>query len=56
MLMRVAASLHDDKNKILDCYNLMSSKYTYATPTLYNAGMKNGQFASCFLGVMADDS
>lgn len=57
MLMRVAASLHDDKNKILDCYNLMSSKkYTHATPTLYNAGMKNGQFASCFLGVMADDS
>jgi len=57
MLMRVAASLHDDKESILRCYRALSNKqYTHATPTLYNSGCQKGQLASCFLGVMQDDS
>lgn len=57
MLMRVAASLYDTKAEIIQCYQALSSKeYTHATPTLFNAGMPNGQYASCFLGVMQDDS
>ena len=57
MLMRVAASLYDTVDEILSCYRRLSAKeYTHATPTLFNAGMPNGQYASCFLGVMQDDS
>lgn len=57
MLMRVAASLYDDVESISKCYRRLSDKeYTHATPTLFNAGMPKGQFASCFLGVMQDDS
>ena len=57
MLMRVAASLYDDTENILSCYMRLSNKeYTHATPTLFNAGCKNGQYASCFLGVMQSDS
>lgn len=57
MLMRVAASLYDTEDEIVTCYNALSEKlYTHATPTLFNAGTKNGQYASCFLGVMQDDS
>lgn len=57
MLMRVAASLYDTKEDVLECYNALSAKvYTHATPTLFNAGMQKGQYASCFLGVMQDDS
>ena len=57
MLMRVAASLYDNKEDVIQCYEALSAKvYTHATPTLFNAGMKKGQYASCFLGVMQDDS
>lgn len=57
MLMRVAASLYRSKEDILRCYRALSAKeYTHATPTLFNAGMPKGQFASCFLGVMQEDS
>lgn len=57
MLMRVAASLYDTEDEIAACYNALSEKlYTHATPTLFNAGTTNGQYASCFLGVMQDDS
>lgn len=57
MLMRVAASLYRCKEDIVRCYKALSAKeYTHATPTLFNAGMPKGQFASCFLGVMQDDS
>ena len=57
MLMRVAASLYDTKEDVLECYKALSAKvYTHATPTLFNAGMQKGQYASCFLGVMQDDS
>ena len=57
MLMRVAASLYDTFDEIVKCYTALSAKeYTHATPTLFNAGMPKGQFASCFLGVVQDDS
>lgn len=57
MLMRVAASLYDTVEDITGCYRRLSAKqYTHATPTLFNAGMPKGQYASCFLGVMQDDS
>jgi ribonucleoside-diphosphate reductase alpha subunit len=57
MLMRVAATLYRTKEEIVHCYKALSAKeYTHATPTLFNSGMPRGQFASCFLGVMQDDS
>ena len=57
MLMRVAASLYETVDEIVNCYQALSSKeYTHATPTLFNAGMPKGQYASCFLGCMQDDS
>ena len=57
MLMRVAASLYESVDEIVNCYQALSAKeYTHATPTLFNAGMPNGQYASCFLGCMQDDS
>lgn len=57
MLMRVAASLYDTVEEINNCYKALSAKeYTHATPTLFNAGMPRGQYASCFLGCMQDDS
>lgn len=57
MLMRVAVSLYDTVEEIVNCYKSLSAKeYTHATPTLFNAGMPKGQYASCFLGCMQDDS
>jgi hypothetical protein len=38
-------------------YNLISERYfTYASPTLFNAGTPKPQLSSCFLVVMKDDS
>lgn len=51
LLLRVAIGVHttDIPNVILT-YNLSSQKYfTHASPTLFNAGTKNGSFASCYL-------
>jgi ribonucleoside-diphosphate reductase subunit M1 len=58
MIMRVALSIHRHNiEKAFETYNLMSQHYfTHATPTLYNAGSKREQFASCFLLAMKDDS
>ena len=57
MLMRVAASLYETVEEIVNCYQALSAKeYTHATPTLFNAGMPKGQYASCFLGCMQEDS
>ena len=58
MLMRVSLSIYrDDINMALQNYELMSEHYfTHATPTLYNAGSKREQFASCFLLTMKEDS
>jgi ribonucleoside-diphosphate reductase alpha subunit len=58
MLMRVSLSIHrDNLEKALENYRMMSDHYfTHATPTLYNAGSRREQFASCFLLTMQEDS
>lgn len=59
--MRVAVALHhgesDTLHNVKDCYDALSNlKYTHATPTLFNAGMKQCQYASCFLMSLCEDS
>lgn len=58
MFMRTAIDLHmgtcgdieEELNNIKETYNLLSNKlYTHASPTYYNAGSLNRQYASCFL-------
>lgn len=51
LYLRVAFGIHGDNwQAIEDCYhNLSQQNYTYATPTLFNAGTNKGQLASCFL-------
>ncbi|KAI0385519.1 ribonucleoside-diphosphate reductase large chain [Hypomontagnella monticulosa] len=58
MIMRVAVGIWgDDIEKVIQTYNLMSSKYfTHASPTLFNAGTPQAQLSSCFLVDMKDDS
>ncbi|KAI2611623.1 ribonucleoside-diphosphate reductase large chain [Hypoxylon fragiforme] len=58
MIMRVAVGIWgDDVERVLQTYNLMSSKYfTHASPTLFNAGTPQAQLSSCFLVDMKDDS
>ena len=58
MLMRVSLAIHRNNiNQALVNYDLMSKHYfTHATPTLYNAGSRREQFASCFLLTMKEDS
>ncbi|KAI0015789.1 ribonucleoside-diphosphate reductase large chain [Xylariomycetidae sp. FL0641] len=58
MIMRVAVGIWgDDIEKVIETYNLMSSKYfTHASPTLFNAGTPQPQLSSCFLVDMKDDS
>lgn len=58
MLMRVSLSIHRDSlDAALENYRLMSEHYfTHATPTLFNAGSRREQFASCFLLDMKEDS
>ena len=64
IFMRVAVAIHcedtnsieDILNNIKNTYNYMSLGYfTHATPTLFNAGLKLGNLASCFL-LGTDDS
>lgn len=65
MLLRVAIQIHylsdlSEKEKlenIKNTYNLLSSKkYTHATPTLFNSGLKRNQLSSCFLLGNLEDS
>lgn len=57
MLMRVAIFLCDEPDEIIETYELMSNGlYTHASPTLFHAGMKQHQLASCFLMTLKDDS
>ncbi|KAI1341776.1 ribonucleotide reductase [Xylariaceae sp. FL0016] len=58
MIMRVAVGIWgDDIERVIETYNLMSSKYfTHASPTLFNAGTPQAQLSSCFLVDMKDDS
>jgi ribonucleoside-diphosphate reductase alpha chain len=57
LYMRVAVGIHkDDIDSILKTYDLISQHYyTHATPTLFNAGTRLNQYASCFL-IGTDDS
>ena len=57
MLMRVAVYLTRTPMEAADMYRMMSEGYyTHASPTLFHAGMKMHQLASCFLMTMIDDS
>jgi len=58
MLMRVAVALHGhDLVRVRETYEATSKLlYTHATPTLFHAGMRRQQLASCFLMAMANDS
>lgn len=58
MYMRVALEIgRDDLDRVKATYDLMSAKkYTHATPTLYNSGLKNNQLSSCFLLNIQGDS
>jgi len=59
LFLRVAVAIHylqDSKDLIQKTYEFISKGYfTHATPTLFNAGVINGQYASCFL-LGTDDS
>lgn len=58
MYMRVALGIHGtDVDAALETYALMSQRYfTHATPTMFNAGTRHPQLASCFLLTMKEDS
>jgi ribonucleoside-diphosphate reductase alpha chain len=58
LIMRVAIGIHgEDMESVIKTYELMSNGYfTHATPTLFNAGTKKPQLASCFLFQVYDDS
>ena len=57
MLMRTAAFLNDDMVSVRKCYDALRQKYyTHTSPTLFNAGTKNSQLASCFLLPVESDS
>ena len=50
MYMRVAITVTENIEDAIETYNILSGwGYTHATPTLFNAGLKNQQLASCFL-------
>lgn len=56
--MRVALGIHkSDLPNVFRTYHELSQKYyIHATPTLFNAGTRNAQMASCFLLQMTEDS
>jgi ribonucleoside-diphosphate reductase subunit M1 len=58
LFMRVALCIHrDNLDKAFETYNHISNKdFIHATPTLFNAGTKREQLASCFLLSMKEDS
>ena len=58
LFMRVALCIHrDNLEKAFETYNHISNKdFIHATPTLFNAGTKREQLASCFLLAMKEDS
>ena len=51
MYMRVAVGIwHDDLENVQKTYDALSQGlFTHATPTLFNAGTRRSQLASCFL-------
>lgn len=58
LFLRVAIALWgSDLDRVRETYDALSTKqFTHASPTLFNAGMKNQQLASCFLMGVHDDS
>ena len=58
LFMRVSLCIHrDNLEKAFETYNHISNKdFIHATPTLFNAGTKREQLASCFLLAMKEDS
>lgn len=55
--LRVATKLHMTKGveRVIKAYSEMSKGYyTPASPTIFNAGMKNSQMSSCFLLTLED--
>ena len=58
LFMRVALCIHrDNLDKAFETYDHISNKdFIHATPTLFNAGTKREQLASCFLLAMKEDS
>lgn len=58
MLMRVALGIHcNDLDNVLETYHLLScGAFTHATPTMFNAGTRYPNLASCFLLPVMEDS
>lgn len=58
MFLRVALALwNDDMQRVRETYEALSTKrFTHASPTLFNAGLKTQQLASCYLLNVAEDS
>lgn len=58
LYMRIALSVSNDNiENIKETYDLLSRHYyTHASPTIFNAGTKNQQLASCFVLPMKSDS
>ena len=58
MWLRVALALwKDDIGRAIETYEYMRRKsFTHASPTLFNAGLKHQQLASCYLVGVEDDS
>jgi len=58
LFMRVALCIHrNNLTRAFETYDMISNKYfIHATPTLFNAGTKHEQLASCYLAAMKDDS
>ena len=58
LFMRVALCIHRDNfSNAFETYDYISNKcFIHATPTLFNAGTRREQLASCFLLSMKEDS
>ena len=57
MYMRVAVMVGETLPRIQETYEALSQhRYTHATPTLFHAGFKKQQLASCFLMTIGKDS
>lgn len=54
--MGLALNEQDKTSWAITFYNLLSTfRYTPATPTLFNSGMRHSQLSSCYLSTVQDD-